>query len=92
MEMSSDMNVLDGFVPEGEGPLEKVEVENVAASRVLRALWLKGFRAGQRKLCRAGKLRSHVVRTMIPANRGLLLFQEKTSFRHRPSWDDPWAV
>ena len=69
MEMSSDMNVLDGFVPEGEGQLEKVEVENVAASRVLRALWLKGFRAGQRKLCRAGKLRSQVVRTMIPANR-----------------------
>ena len=37
------MDVLDGFVPESEGQLEKVEVENVAASRVLRALWLKGL-------------------------------------------------
>ena len=69
MEMSSDMSVLDGFVPEGEGQFEKVEVENVAASKVLRALWLKRFRAGQRKLCRAGRFGSQVVRTTIPANR-----------------------
>ena len=69
MEMSSDMSELDGFVPEGEGQLEKVEVENVVASKVLRALWLKGFRAGQRKLCRAGRFGSQVVGTTIPANR-----------------------
>ena len=49
MERSSDM---DGFVPGSEGPLEKVEVENVTASKILMALWKKGYRAGYRRLCR----------------------------------------
>ena len=53
METSSEMNVLDGFVPEGEGQFEKVEVENVTASRILMALWRKGYRAGYRRLCRS---------------------------------------
>ena len=53
METSSEMNVLDGFVPESEGQLEKVEVENVTASRILMALWTKGYRAGFRRLCRS---------------------------------------
>ena len=53
MEASSEMNVLDGFVPESEGQLEKVEVENVTASRILMALWKKGYRAGFRRLCRS---------------------------------------
>ena len=52
MERSSDMDGLDGFVPGSEGPLEKVEVENVTASRILMALWKKGYRAGYRRLCR----------------------------------------
>ena len=52
MERSSDMDGLDGFVPESEGQLEKVEVENVTASRILMALWKKGYRAGYRRLCR----------------------------------------
>ena len=41
MERSSDMDGLDGFVPGSEGPLEKVEVENVTA---LKFLWLFGRR------------------------------------------------
>ena len=49
MERSSDM---DGFVPESEGPLEKVEAENVTASKILMALWKKGHRVGYRRLCR----------------------------------------
>ena len=53
MERSSDMDRLDGFVPESEGQLEKVEVENVTASRILMALWKKGYRAGYRRLCRS---------------------------------------
>ena len=52
MERSSDMDGLDGFVPESEGQLEKVEVANVTASRILMALWKKGYRAGYRRLCR----------------------------------------
>ena len=46
MERSSDMDGLDGFVPESEGQSEKVGVENVTASRILMALWKKGYRAG----------------------------------------------
>ena len=53
MERSSDMDGLDGFVPESEGQSEKVEVENVTASRILMALWKKGYRAGYRRLCRS---------------------------------------
>ena len=53
MERSSDMDGLDGFVPESEGQSEKVEVENVTASRILMALWKKGYRAGCRRLCRS---------------------------------------
>ena len=53
MERSSDMDRLDGFVPESEGQLEKAEVENVTASRILMALWKKGYRAGYRRLCRS---------------------------------------
>ena len=49
MERSSDM---DGFVPGSEGPFEKVEVENVTASKILMALWKKGHRVGYRRLCR----------------------------------------
>ena len=49
MERSSDM---DGFVPGSEGPLEKAEVENVTASKILMALWKKGHRVGYRRLCR----------------------------------------
>ena len=53
MERSSDMDGLDGFVPGSEGQSEKVEVENVTASRILMALWKKGYRAGYRRLCRS---------------------------------------
>ena len=52
MERSSDMGGLEGFVPGSEGSLEKVEVENVTASKILMALWKKGYRAGYRRLCR----------------------------------------
>ena len=81
LEMSSDMSELDGFVPESEGQLEEVEVENVTASKVLRALWWKGFRAGQRKLCRAGGFGSQVVGTTIPANRVWNSGVRKTSLK-----------
>ena len=53
MERSSDMDGLNGFVPESEGQSERVEVENVTASRILMALWKKGYRAGYRRLCRS---------------------------------------
>ena len=46
MERSSDMDGLEGSVPGSEGSLEKVEVENVTASKILMALWKKGYRAG----------------------------------------------
>ena len=47
------MDGLNGFVPESEGQSEKVEVENVTASRILMALWKKGYKAGYRRLCRS---------------------------------------
>ena len=52
MERSSDVDGLNGLVPESEVQSERVEVENVTASRILMALWKKGYRAGYRRLCR----------------------------------------
>ena len=66
MERSSEM---DGFVPGSEGSLEKVEVENVTASKILMALWKKGHRVGFRRLrrlnasgCKVGAMKRPIKR------------------------------
>ena len=70
MERSSDMDGLNGFVPESEGQSERVEVENVTASRILMALWKKGYRAGCRRLCRSNLPGSKVGAMKRPIKKG----------------------
>ena len=60
---------MDGFVPGSEGSLEKVEVENVTASKILMALWKKGHRVGFRRLrrlnasgCKVGAMKRPIKR------------------------------
>ena len=69
MERSSDVDGLNGLVPESEVQSERVEVENVTASRILMALWKKGYRAGYRRLCRTNLPGSKVGAMKHPINK-----------------------
>ena len=60
LEVSSTWNDVGYLGLVSEGHPGGVEEEDTNTSRVLRALWWKGFRAGQRGLCRAGGLEKGV--------------------------------
>ena len=54
LEVSSTLNDVGYLGLVSESHPGGMEAEDIATSQVLRALWWKGFRAGQRGLCRAG--------------------------------------